>query len=69
MTQQLMQSLGVGLTALVVHVSTLAHGHGQVITAQDVSFGFFTIGVLSALSVIVFYLLPASAGSELTDRK
>jgi EmrB/QacA subfamily drug resistance transporter len=68
MMQQLMQSFGVGLTALVVHLSTVLHGHGEIITASDVSHGFFAIGLLSALSVIVFYLLPATAGSELTGR-
>ncbi len=68
MMQQLMQSIGVGLTALVVHISTVVHGHGDIIHASDVSYGFFAIGVLSALSVIVFYRLPATAGSELTGR-
>jgi EmrB/QacA subfamily drug resistance transporter len=68
MMQQLMQSFGVGLTALVVHLSTVMHGHGDIITAGDVSHGFFAIGLLSVLSVIVFYLLPATAGSELTGR-
>ena len=34
MMQQLMQSFGVGLTALVVHLSTVLHGHGDVITAE-----------------------------------
>jgi hypothetical protein len=68
MMQQLMQSFGVGLTALVVHISTVAHGHGDIIHASDVSYGFFAIGALSALSVIIFYLLPPTAGSELTGR-
>ena len=68
MMQQLMQSIGVGLTALVVHVSTVAHGHGDIIHASDVSYGFFAIGLLSALSVFVFYRLPPTAGSELTGR-
>jgi EmrB/QacA subfamily drug resistance transporter len=68
MMQQLMQSFGVGLTALVVHVSTVINGHGDVITAGDVAHGFFAIGMLSALSVIIFYRLPATAGSELTGR-
>jgi hypothetical protein len=68
MMQQLMQSFGVGLVALVVHVSTVLHGRDDVITAGDVSLGFFAIGLLSALSIVVFYLLPKSAGSELTGR-
>ena len=58
--------LGIGLTALVVHISTVINGHGDVITASDVAHGFFAIGTLSALSVIIFYLLPATAGAELT---
>jgi EmrB/QacA subfamily drug resistance transporter len=68
MMQQLLQSFGVGMTALVVHLSTVLHGRDDVITAQDVSFGFFAIGVLSALSVLIFYRLPTTAGSELTGR-
>ena len=68
MMQQLMQSLGVGLTALVVHLSTIWHGHTDVITTADVSIGFFVIATLSALSVVIFYLLPPTAGSELTGR-
>jgi hypothetical protein len=67
MMQQLMQSFGVGLTALVVHLSTVLHGRID-ITAGDVAFGFFTIALLSAMSVIIFYLLPPTAGSELTGR-
>jgi EmrB/QacA subfamily drug resistance transporter len=68
MMQQLMQSFGVGLTALVVHISTVVHGHGDIIHASDVSYGFFAIGALSALSVLIFYRLPATAGSELMGR-
>jgi hypothetical protein len=67
MMQQLMQSFGVGLSALVVHLSTVLHGRVDII-ADDVAFGFFTIGLLSAMSVIIFYLLPPTAGSELTGR-
>jgi EmrB/QacA subfamily drug resistance transporter len=67
MMQQLLQSFGVGLTALVVHLSTVLHGRVD-ITATDVAFGFFTIGLLSALSMIIFYRLPATAGTELTGR-
>jgi MFS family permease len=67
MMQQLLQSFGVGLTALVVHLSTLLHGRVD-ITATDVAFGFFTIALLSALSSVVFYRLSPTAGSELTGR-
>ncbi len=67
MMQQLLQSFGVGLTALVVHLSTVLHGRID-ITTEDVALGFFTIGLLSALSVIVFCLLPDRAGAELTGR-
>ena len=67
MMQQLMQSFGVGLTALVVHLSTVLHGR-VAIMPDDVALGFFTIALLSALSVIIFYLLPPTAGSELTGR-
>jgi EmrB/QacA subfamily drug resistance transporter len=66
MMQQLMQSFGVGLVALVVHLSTVLNGHEDIITAADVSLGFFAIGLLSALSLVVFYRMPATAGSELT---
>ncbi|MPZ41061.1 MAG: hypothetical protein GEU95_24055 [Rhizobiales bacterium] len=65
MMQQLMQSVGVGLSALIVHLSTVMHGRVSIV-AEDVSHGFFAIGLLSALSAIVFYLLPPTAGSELT---
>ena len=68
MMQQLMQSFGVGLVALVVHLSTVLNGHDDVITAADVSLGFFAIDLLSALSLVIFYRMPATAGSELTGR-
>jgi EmrB/QacA subfamily drug resistance transporter len=68
MMQQLMQSVGVGLSALIVHLSTVMHGRVNM-TAGDISHGFFAIGLLSALSAIIFYLLPPTAGSELTARR
>jgi hypothetical protein len=68
MMQQLMQSFGVGLVALVVHLSTVLNGHDHVITAADVSLGFFAIGLLSAMSLVIFYRMSPTAGSELTGR-
>jgi hypothetical protein len=67
MAQQLMQSVGVGLTALVVHLSMVLHGRNA-LTPDDVALGFFTIGLLSIVSIVIFYALPARAGSELTGR-
>jgi hypothetical protein len=65
MMQQLLQSFGVGLAAMVVHLSTLVYGRVDIV-AIDVAFGFFTIALLAAVSAIIFYRLPPSAGSELT---
>jgi EmrB/QacA subfamily drug resistance transporter len=65
MMQQLAQSFGVGLSALIVHLSTVLHGRED-ITAGDVALGFFTIAALQAVAIVVFYFLPPTAGSELT---
>ena len=65
--QQLTQSLGVGLVALAVHLSTVLHGH-TAIRADDVAPAFFVIGLLAASSAIIFYRLPVGAGSALTGR-
>jgi len=68
MAQQLCQSFGVGLAALVVHLSLLWHGRSTVAVA-DVSPAYFTLGAASLLSAIVFWLLPRQAGAELAERK
>jgi MFS family permease len=67
MAQQLAQSFGVGLAALVVHLG-LVYNERTIIAAQDVALGYFTVGTLTLLSVIIFYRLPAHAGIELHDR-
>jgi EmrB/QacA subfamily drug resistance transporter len=68
MAQQLTQSIGVGLAALVVHVSLLWHDRAAV-TPDDVAPGYFVIGAMSLISAIIFWLLPAHAGSELSARR
>jgi EmrB/QacA subfamily drug resistance transporter len=68
MAQQLSQSFGVGLAALVVHLSLLWHGHTEVAVA-DVSPAYVTIGALSLLSIVIFWFLPTKAGEELSDRQ
>jgi len=67
MAQQLMQSFGVGLVALVVHLSLLWHGRA-VIAPADVALGYFTVGSMALASVLIFYRLPAHAGAELGGR-
>jgi EmrB/QacA subfamily drug resistance transporter len=65
MAQQLAQSFGVGLVALVVHIGLTWHDR-IAIAAQDVALGYFTIGAMALASVMVFYWLPAEAGAELS---
>jgi EmrB/QacA subfamily drug resistance transporter len=67
MAQQLTQSFGVGLAALVVHLSVVIHGRAE-LTPDDVALAFFALGGLAIASAVIFYLLPAQAGSELTGR-
>lgn len=64
MAQQLAQTFGVGLAALVIHMSLLTHGRTD-LTQPDIAAGFFTIGGVVLASTIIFLLLPADAGSEL----
>jgi hypothetical protein len=67
MAQQLCQSLGVGLAALVVHLSMTWHGRAAM-SPDDVAAGLFTMGALAICSIVIFYLLPVRAGAELTGR-
>jgi hypothetical protein len=67
MAQQLAQCFGVGLVALVVHLSLIWHGRGAIMS-QDVGLGYFAIGLAALASAIIFYLLPAHAGAELSER-
>jgi EmrB/QacA subfamily drug resistance transporter len=67
MTQQLMQSIGVGLGALVIHLS-LEWNDRSAMTPDDIAPAFFLLSGASLASVIIFWLLPAGAGSELSKR-
>jgi EmrB/QacA subfamily drug resistance transporter len=67
MAQQLAQSVGVGLAALIVHLSLTWHDR-IAIAPQDIALGYFTIGVMALASVAVFYRLPSEAGAELSGR-
>jgi hypothetical protein len=67
MAQQLAQSLGVGLSALVVHLHLIWYDRTE-LTPDDIAMGFFTIGLLALSSTIIYLLLPAKAGAELAER-
>jgi EmrB/QacA subfamily drug resistance transporter len=67
MAQQLAQSFGVGLVALVVHLGLTWHAR-EAVAPQDVGLGYFTIGFLVLASTVIFYRLPSHAGAELSGR-
>ena len=68
MTQQLMQSIGVGVGALVVHLSLVWHERTMLVP-DDISPAYFTLGALALVSALIFWLLPAHAGAQLSDRR
>ena len=67
MAQQLAQCIGVGMVALVVHLSLIWHGRAAIM-AEDVALGYYVIGAAALVSTVVFYLLPKHAGVELSGR-
>jgi len=67
MVQQLSQSFGVGLAALVVDISLILHER-TTITSADISFGYFTIGTLALASILLFLPLHRNAAAELSER-
>jgi EmrB/QacA subfamily drug resistance transporter len=67
MMQQLTQSVGVGVAALIVHLSLLWHGRSA-ITPADISPAYFTLSALALISALIFWLLPSHAGAELARR-
>ena len=64
MSQQLAQSFGVGLAALVIHLGLVWRGDASP-TAADIGPGFFALAVVSIASLFVFFRLPPQAGASL----
>jgi EmrB/QacA subfamily drug resistance transporter len=65
MAQQLSVSIGVGIGALLLHVTLLLHGRTE-LSAGDFSGAFLTVALIS-LSSIFFYLpLAGEAGAEVS---
>ncbi|MDB5445988.1 MAG: transporter [Phenylobacterium sp.] len=67
MVQQLVQSVGIGLAATLLHFLQLARGDTQ-LTWQAVTPAFAAIGALSLVSLLWFVRLPPDAGDELNGR-
>jgi len=66
--QQLSIATGVAVGALAVEI-TLQHSGSGVITAEDFRPAFLLIGAISACSAILFWTLPADAGSHMANRE
>lgn len=65
MAQQLALSVGVGTGALVLHLTDLGRGGGE-LEAADFTPAFLLVGVLAALSSLAFLRLPRDAGEEIS---
>ena len=66
LAQQVWMSLGVGLAALTLHLSTSFRG-GTELTRGDVAIAFVLNAVLALISTLFFIFLPPDAGSEVSS--
>src|SRR6185312_16305317 len=68
MAQQLSQSLGIGLAAILLGL--LRHGHAtKTLQASDVTPAFLIIGAISFLGLLFFLPLPADVAHEVSGRR
>jgi hypothetical protein len=67
MFQQLAQSLGVGIAAILIHY-TMLWRNSSTLVAADISPAFAIVAALSLLSLLFFIPLPANAGAEVAGR-
>lgn len=67
MTQQLVQSVGIGLAAMLLHMFMVMHGE-TTLTARSISPAFLIVGALTFFSLAFFIRLPKTAGDELNSR-
>lgn len=67
MAQQLIQSVGIGLAATLIHVFTQMAGQSEM-TAETISPAFLVIGALTFVSLIFYARLPKDAGDEMNRR-
>ncbi|HEY9234650.1 MAG TPA: MFS transporter [Phenylobacterium sp.] len=67
MMQQLVQSIGIGLAALLMHFFMTLRGDTK-LTAEAVSPAFVVVGLFTLISLIFFVRLPPNAGDEMNGR-
>lgn len=68
MSQQVFGSFGVGISALIIHLSLLLYG-GSEVRIENVSPAFLFIGLLSAGSLFSYLRLPPDVGAEVSGRR
>jgi len=68
MVQQLVQSIGIGLSASLLHLLMTLQGETR-LTVEVVSPAFIVAGLFTMISMLWFVRLPADAGDEMNGRK
>jgi EmrB/QacA subfamily drug resistance transporter len=68
MAQQLVQSVGIGLAATILHFISLSKGETK-LSWDAVSPAFAIVGAITFISILWYIRLPADAGSEMHGRK
>ncbi|HEY1448249.1 MAG TPA: MFS transporter [Caulobacteraceae bacterium] len=64
MAQQLSQSIGIGMAAMFLHLSLVAH-HATRLTAPIIAPAFIAVGCVALIPVLFFIPLPVNAGEGL----
>ncbi|HEY3695171.1 MFS transporter [Phenylobacterium sp.] len=67
MSQQVVQSVGVGLAALLLHATMQLRGETR-ITVDAIAPAFVIIGLITFVSLAYYIRLPANAGDEMNGR-
>jgi hypothetical protein len=68
MVQQLVQSIGIGLSASLLHLLMVMAGAPR-LTADTVAPAFVIVGLVTMISMFWFARLPADAGDDMNGRK
>jgi hypothetical protein len=67
MMQQLVQSIGIGLSASLLHLLMVMRGESR-LTVETVAPAFIIVGLMTMISMLWFARLPADAGDEMNGR-